>query len=72
MNPAILVKQVSRYVFDVFGGVGYDQWTRVRKQHWGIVPVAGERITRTQAKQIEQALGSFPNGSNDPIEVTAQ
>jgi hypothetical protein len=68
VNTHILVKQVSRYVYDIFGGVGYDTWTRVRKQHWGVVPVAGSyRPTRAECKVLDAVIHDFPQGSNQPI-----
>lgn len=76
----ILLKQVSRYVYDVFAGTGWPvedahpgatdaQWTRVRRQHWGLVHVAGLRLDRHDSKVLLGIIERNPQGSLDPIPV---
>lgn len=76
----IQLRQVSRYVYDVFAGTGWPQadavpgasnaqWTRVRKQHWGLVHVVGERLNRAAMKQLQNVIDEFPQGSLNPIKV---
>lgn len=55
MNP--LVKQLDKRTFDVFYGNGFDNWTRFRRFHWGVKPVAGKHVSRQQINQIETILG---------------
>lgn len=65
----IQLRQVSRYVYDVFAGTGFDSWTRVRRQHWGVVCVAGNRLNKIECKQVEVAINQNPQGSVDPITI---
>jgi hypothetical protein len=57
----MLIKQLDYVrqpnVFDVFLGKGFDQWTRVRRAHWGCVVVAGNKIPHYLLKQIAANLG---------------
>jgi hypothetical protein len=74
----ILLRQVSRYVYDVFAGTGWPladavlgasdaSWSRVRKHHWTVSHVAGEPINRAQAKQLLALIEANPTGSIEPI-----
>jgi len=38
--------RVSRYVFDVFGGVGWENWSRIRKFPWGYKVVNGMYLNK--------------------------
>lgn len=63
----ILVRQVSRYIYDIFSGTGFDSWSRVRKQHWGVVAVAGLPINKTQSRELIKVINENPFGSVDAI-----
>jgi hypothetical protein len=76
----ILLRQVSRYVYDVFAGKGWPvadavegassaSWSRVRKHHWNVVHVGGEPINRMQAKQLLDLIEKHPQGHIDAIAI---
>jgi hypothetical protein len=52
----MLIKKLQPHVFDVFLGKGFNNWTRVRKGHWGVSVVAGQRLPKSIMKDIEHAL----------------
>lgn len=57
------IRKLDRNTFDVFTGTGFDNWTRVRKFHWGVKPIAGGRIDRDTLNAIEAAVIQYPNGN---------
>lgn len=57
------VRQLDRHIFDVFLHKGFDSWVRVRRFHWGVKPIAGERIDRDALNAINETLQKHPNGS---------
>jgi hypothetical protein len=74
----ILLRQVSRYVYDIFAGTGWPMadavlgasnasWSRVRKHHWTVSHINGEPINRAQAKQLLALIEAYPNGAIDPL-----
>lgn len=73
----MLIRRLDRNTYDVFGGIGwpspeegvggYGLWTRVRRFHWGLKPVAGAPLSRPLVKEIFTAINSCPNGSIENI-----
>jgi hypothetical protein len=52
----MLIKKLHANVFDVFIGVGFNNWTRVRRGHWGVSVIAGNRVPRSVMREIEHSL----------------
>ena len=65
----IQLRQVSRYVYDVFAGIGFSGWTRVRKQPWGIQVIGGNYLSRQECKRLDPLILQHPHGSVEPLEV---
>lgn len=69
LEPAIQIRQVGRFVYDVFSGNGFSTWTRVRRYHWGVKHLAGEPINKVQSKQLHDLTERIPYGWIEPIAV---
>lgn len=67
----IQLRQVSKYVYDVFPATGFDNWTRVRQYHWGLSVIGGVRVARSALKVIQRCIEQHPRGSVDPINTEA-
>ncbi len=52
----MFVKRLDRVYFDVFLGDGWDNWTRVRRNHWGVSVVAGNRLPKEAIHELNQRL----------------
>lgn len=66
----ILLRQVSKYVYDVFSGNGYDNWTRVRKNTWGVNVVGGTTfLNRNECKRLDKVILQHPMGNLEVVEV---
>lgn len=52
----MFIKKLHSNVFDVFLGKGFDQWSRVRRGHWGVSVVAGSRLPKTLLREVESHL----------------
>jgi len=52
----MFIKKLHPHVFDVFLGKGFDNWTRIRRGHWGVSVVAGSRLPKSLLKEVEHAL----------------
>lgn len=61
------IRQLNRYTFDVFLGNGFDNWSRVRKQHWGVSVVAGNRLAKPEIKAVFETLEKHPRGSTENL-----
>lgn len=48
----MLIKQLQRNVFDVFLGNGFMNWTRVKRTHYGVSIVAGNRLPYAAIREI--------------------
>jgi len=59
----MLIKKVDRYVFDVFGDTGFDNWTRIRQFPWGYKVVNGLRLEKQVFDEVCQKLAEYPRGS---------
>lgn len=58
----VQIRQAGRYVYDVFFGVGYENWSRVRRNTWGISVLAGGRLTPKVCKSLNEVLSNNPGG----------
>ena len=56
MNP--FIKQLDNRTYDVFYGNGFHNWTRFKKFHYGLKPVAGKHVDRQQINQINSLLAN--------------
>lgn len=52
----MFIKKMKPNVFDVFLGKGWDNWSRVRKGHWGVSVVAGNRLPKSALRDVETHL----------------
>ena len=48
----MFVKRLNKNHYDVFIGNGWNNWTRLRRNHWGMSVVAGQRLPREVLKQL--------------------
>lgn len=76
----MIIRKAARGVYDVFMGMGWPKadavpqasdatWTRVRRFHWGIKPVAGAFLQRQQLQTVLAAIESNPQGSLENVNV---
>lgn len=63
----MLIRKLSPGIYDVFGDVGFDSWTRVRRYHWGMKQVAGVFLPRPVLQLVSAAINENPNGSLENI-----
>lgn len=52
----MFIKKLHNNVFDVFLGKGYNNWTRVRRGHWGVSVIAGNRVPKSVLKDIQNHI----------------
>lgn len=52
----IFIKRLDKNQYDVFIGNGWDNWTRIRRQHWGVQYVAGKRLPRSIISELNERL----------------
>ena len=52
----MLIRKLHGNVFDVFLGKGFNNWTRVRRGHWGVSVIAGNRIPKSVLREVEETL----------------
>lgn len=55
-NLTMFIKKLKPHVYDVFLGKGFDNWSRVRKGHWGVSVVAGNRLPKTLLRDVESHI----------------
>lgn len=67
MTTSAQVLQSGRYLYDVFIGMGYDNWTRVRRNHWGVSVVAGNRLGKGLLNSLSEAVKNNPVGSYNSV-----
>lgn len=48
----MLIKRLSKHVYDVFLGNGFHNWTRVKSTHFGVAYVAGNKIPHSMLKAV--------------------
>lgn len=59
----MLIRQLDPRTYDVFNGTGFEQWTRIRRFHWGFKPVQGVFLNRQVLKEVVDKIIEFPDGS---------
>lgn len=57
------IRRVSRNEFDVFGNKGFEDWSRVRRFHWGYKVVKGLELPREILRDVYKHIERYPNGS---------
>lgn len=76
----ILLRQVSRYVYDVFSGTGWPQtgsfpgasdasWSRVRLNTWGVQQLMGVPLHRRDLNILGDVIARNPRGSYNVVEA---
>lgn len=65
----MLIRAIDRNTFDVFPDVGYNNWSRVRKHHWGMKVIQGERQPKEVLNAVEQLIIEYPEGSVRNVDV---
>lgn len=63
MTISVQVRPVAKYVYDCFFGEGYDTWSRIRKNHWGVSVVAGQRLGAGVCRTLNNIVMDHPRGS---------
>lgn len=53
----MFIKRLDKNHYDVFLGTQWDNWTRVRRHHWGVAVVAGNRLPKEVLREINERLG---------------
>jgi hypothetical protein len=52
----MFIKRLAPNIYDVFVGNGWDNWTRVRRAHWGVAFLAGKKLNRTQLNHVRERV----------------
>lgn len=65
----VQMRQVSRYVYDIFFDKGFDQHVRVRSLPRGISRVFGVGLSDATRLAIQRCIVKNPFGSVDPIQL---
>jgi len=63
----MLIRKLNQNTFDVFGDVGFDNWTRIKRFHWGFKPVAGVFLARPVLREVAAAIEAHPEGSIENV-----
>ena len=54
----MFIKKLHRNVFDVFMGQGYNNWSRVKRTHYGVSVVAGQRLPHSLLREVAHKCGT--------------
>ncbi len=52
----MLIRKLHQNVFDVFLGNGFNNWSRIRRGHWGVSVVAGNRLPKHLLRDVEAVV----------------
>lgn len=52
----MFIKKLHSNVYDVFLGNGFNNWSRVKRTHYGVSVVQGNRLPHGLLRQIAGAL----------------
>ncbi len=52
----MFIKRLKQNVYDVWFENGWAEWTRIRRNHWGISVVSGKRLNRSQIHSLNERL----------------
>lgn len=66
------IRKLDRNTYDVFGGIGFDSWTRLRRFHWGFKQIGGVFLPRPTLHIVIEGIQNNPEGSIDNIDVSQQ
>jgi hypothetical protein len=67
----VQIRQAGRYVYDVFFGNGYDNWSRVRRNTWGVSVLAGGRLSPRMCKALNEHITNHPAPSLEAVSLEA-
>lgn len=56
------VRKLDRNTFDVYGGQGFENWSRIRRFHWGVKVIDGIKLDRATLSEVEEDILMFPDG----------
>jgi hypothetical protein len=62
------IRKLDPHTYDVFGGTGFDSWTRLRRFHWGFKQIAGVFLPRSTLQSVIETIQFNPEGSIDNIQ----
>lgn len=76
----IVLRQVSKYVYDVFSGTGWPQegsfpfasnaqWSRVRQNTWGVQRLAGANVSKNDLLILQDVIAAYPRGNVNAVEA---
>lgn len=52
----MLIKRLSKGIFDVFLGNGFNNWTRVKATHFGVAWMAGNKVPHSILRAVTQTV----------------
>lgn len=52
----MFIKKLKPNIYDVFVGNGWGDWTRVRRNHWGVSVIDGKRLSRETLNKLNERL----------------
>ncbi len=52
----MFLKRLNQNHYDVFIGNGWNNWTRIRRNHWGVSVVAGQRLPRNVIHDLNKEI----------------
>ena len=52
----MFIKRLAPNIYDVFLDKGWDKWTRVKRNHWGVSVLKGNRLPRGILKQVAEKV----------------
>ena len=61
------IRRLNTHTFDIFGGVGFDNWTRIRRFHWGWKQIGGTFLKRELLKEVCDKVERYPTGCIDNV-----
>lgn len=53
----MFIKKLKENIYDVFTDTQWDNWTRVRRFHWGVRVIAGKQLSREGIRELNRRLG---------------
>lgn len=61
------IRKLDKNTYDVFGDVGFEHWTRIKRFHWGFKPVGGVFLSRPVLREVSNAIEAHPEGSLENV-----
>lgn len=52
----MFIKRLTNNVYDVFLGDGWNNWTRIRRNHWGVTVMSGKRLARETIHELNERM----------------